>query len=441
MLPSNSARPERQSRIDDRLPTQEEWPDVRHLVLKDVEVVILSGVTDLSDRTLIAIARQCYNIGGLGVSGCTLITDFSLLELATVHPPLRWLHLTGAVGTTDPAVSAIARSCADLVELELADLPLVTAISLREVWDFSRNLQSLNLSRLPQLDEKAFPSAIGPDDGSDSETARGESADDEKPLPHRPVTVVEALPPLILTRQSPHLRILDLSYCPVTDDVIAGIVYHAPKIQNLILAGCTRLTDHALEHVARLGPHLDILVLAHVSSISDVGMMKIARACTSLRCVDLAFCRNLTDLTILELANLQIQRLSVVRVQRLTDMAIYALAEHTRTLERLHMSYCDNITLNAVHFLLKKCPNLIHLSATGVPSFRRKGVRRFSGSPPSGQNHDPAAFRVFDGENVGRLLWFLNKEEKRKREAEAQNVVFKARGDDKMDLDCDTDYR
>ena len=41
---------------------------------------------------------------------------------------------------------------------------------------------------------------------------------------------------------------------------------------------------------------------------------------------------------------------------------------------------------------------------------------------------------MFNGDNVGRLRRFLDKEDKRRRDAEAQNVPFVMRDDDKLDL-------
>jgi len=95
-------------------------------------------------------------------------------------------------------------------------------------------------------------------------------------------------------------------------------------------------------------------------------------------------CRNLTDMSVFELAGLSsLRRLSLVRVHKLTDIAIFALAEHATLLERLHLSYCDRLSLDSVHLLLKKLAQLQHLTATGVPSFKRKGVHRFSDPPPT----------------------------------------------------------
>jgi F-box and leucine-rich repeat protein GRR1 len=110
----------------------------------------------------------------------------------------------------------------------------------------------------------------------------------EKPLPHRPITWLEQLPPLILRHTADNLRVLDLTLCKLTDDAIEGIVTHAPKIQTLMLTGCTSLTDRSLESICRLGDHLDVLMLARVSNITDKAVVKLARSCINLRCIDIA---------------------------------------------------------------------------------------------------------------------------------------------------------
>lgn len=116
----------------------------------------------------------------------------------------------------------------------------------------------------------------------------GPGQDDEKPLPHRPTTWLEQLPPLILRHTAENLRLLDVSFCKITDEAIEGIVSHAPRIQTFILSGCSLLTDKALESISKLYDHLDVLMLAHVSNITDRAVVKLARSCTNLRCVDVA---------------------------------------------------------------------------------------------------------------------------------------------------------
>lgn len=148
-----------------------------------------------------------------------------------------------------------------------------------------------------------------------------------------------------------------------------------------------------------------------------------------------------------ELAGLAgLRRLSLVRVQKLTDLAVFALAEQATQLERLHLSYCDHFSLEAIRELLKKVQNLNYLTLTGVPSMKRKCMQRFSESPPTVcmplrssqppkrlwpdsviQNLGPAqqsAYRVFIGENILLLRRFLDKECKRRHDAEAPNLPF-----------------
>lgn len=95
-------------------------------------------------------------------------------------------------------------------------------------------------------------------------------------------------------------------------------------------------------------------------------------------------CTLLTDMSVFELSALQkLRRIGLVRVNNLTDEAVYALAERHATLERIHLSYCDQISVMAIHFLLQKLPKLTHLSLTGIGAFRKPELQQFCRQPPS----------------------------------------------------------
>ncbi|KAF9534701.1 hypothetical protein CPB83DRAFT_802835 [Crepidotus variabilis] len=441
-------------KIIDRLPTEDEYRRVRHLILQQpnatqagpgvtdeqvalvlpfcphLETVVLTGVPDTTDRTIVLLAENAINLLGLNLSGCAQVTDVGVLEITNKSLPLHWLMLNGVVGLTDPSISAIAKTCSRLVELEVCDMPLLTPVAVRDIWSFSRKLRTLRLCNNPLLSDKAFPSA------SSRESTPDISNPLDKPLPHRPTTWLEQLPPLILRHTADNLRVLDLTSCKITDEAMEGIVSHAPRIQSLNLTRCSLLTDQALESISKLQDHLDVLMLAYVTNITDRGLVHVARSCGNLRCVDVAFCRNLTDMSVFELAGLPgLRRLSLVRVHKLTDIAVFSLAEHATGLERLHLSYCDHLSLDSIHLLLRKLENLQHFTATGIPALRRKGIGRFSEASPANYDSDQkAAFCVFNGENVVRLRRFLDKEDKRRREAEAKNIPYIPRADDKSDL-------
>jgi F-box and leucine-rich repeat protein GRR1 len=84
-----------------------------------------------------------------------------------------------------------------------------------------------------------------------------------------------------------------------------------------------------------------------------------------------------------ELASLPgLRRLHLVRVPKLTDIAVYSLADYGIKLEQLSLSYCDQISLDAVRLLLSKLRDLRYLAAIGIPSLKREGIQQFSEIPP-----------------------------------------------------------
>ncbi|KAH9927270.1 uncharacterized protein B0H18DRAFT_1003809 [Fomitopsis serialis] len=442
----------------DRLPlTQKSCYDVVHLVLTqndddniidddlahilpwcpNLESVCLTSVPDVSDRTVVLLARSALYLRELDISGCTLVTDVAILELANVATELEVVRLNGLSTLTDPSVSALARSLTNLRELELCDLHLLTPLSIRDVWTFSMKLQRLKLANCVHLTDKAFPYVPDVLPARPSSLASLASFPLEEPPwtnGSRPPTWLEALPPLTFSsgHKLAHLRLLDISNCQrLTDAAIIGIVTYAPRIQHLSLSACARLTDISAEAVSTL-QHLHVLAISYVEGLTDNGVVSIVRSCAKLRSVDVSYSACLTDLAILELATLpQLQRLSASGLPRLTDNALLFLAEHAESLQRLHFSQCRRITLDAVHVLLRKLNKLEHFSASGVPALRRAGVERFSDKPSRDyDSQKQGVHRVFTGANIAALRRFLDKEQARRRRAEQENIIFVPRADD-----------
>ena len=407
-------------KVVSRVPGPEELERVRHILFPtgdytditdeeiasvipncvNLEVVQLSGIEDTSDRTIAILAATATKLRGLDLGGCSHITDEGVLELAAKCATLEWIRLSGVPGVTDSAISALVKSCPRLSELELDSCQGLTAMSIRDIWTFTRKLRRLKLTRCKQLTANAFPALV---DENTSVPYWQPTPEDEKDSLAGSTTL---FPPLILPpAYSPdNLRVLDLGYCTkITDGAIAGIVSNATRIQTLIISGCAHLTDRTMDSICTLGENLEVLTMAHVSKISDTGVVRLVRACTRLRSVDVncwssitilkinvdahnnlssTVCSNLGDMAVLELATLpSLRRLSLVQLRKLTDNAVYFLAEHTPTLERLHLSHCDGLSLDSLHHVIRKLPDLVHLSATGIPALTRPGVERFSERP------------------------------------------------------------
>jgi len=119
---------------------------------EQLEGVVLSGVSRITtDRIVVTLARRCMQLHTLDLTGCSQVTDVGILELATKSLPLRSIKLNGVTGLTDPSISALAKTCSKLVELELADLPLLSPISVRDIWSYSRCVWLFITCQTPSL--------------------------------------------------------------------------------------------------------------------------------------------------------------------------------------------------------------------------------------------------------------------------------------------------
>lgn len=364
--------------------------------------VDLTGVVKTTNEAIIALALSARRLQGINLAACGKTSDEGVMALAENCPLLRRVKLSGLATLTDTPVSLLAKRCPLLLEIDLNQCLLITDIAIRDIWTYSTHMREMRVSHCPLLTDSAFPAcsrsdAILPPDAPD-------------PFPCSTPNNVTDLPPLILTRTMEHLRMLDMTACAlVTDDAIEGIISHSPKIRNLVLSKCVLLTDRSVENICRLGRHLHYLHLGHAAKITDRSIRTLARSCTRLRYVDFANCLLLTDMSVFELSALpKLRRVGLVRVSNLTDEAIYSLAERHASLERIHLSYCDQISVMAIHFLLQKLHKLTHLSLTGVPAFRQPELQQFCREPPREFNStQQLSFCVYSGRGVSQLRAFL----------------------------------
>lgn len=128
------------------------------------------------------------------------------------------------------------------------------------------------------------------------------------------------------------------------------------------------------------------------------------------------------------------------QVNNITDQAIHALVDAVTddepTLERVHLSFCDNLSVQAITHLLKHIPGITHLSLTGVSAFRDRQYQAFCRAPPAVSHsttsmacaeirqlsqefnaHQRMAFCVFSGKGVSDLRECLLRQERTERHA------------------------
>ncbi|KGQ02840.1 SCF E3 ubiquitin ligase complex F-box protein grrA [Beauveria bassiana D1-5] len=331
---------------------------------------------------------------GLNISGCDGVSNDSLEVLAKSCKYIKRLKLNDCTQIRDNAVLAFADNCPNILEIDLNQCGHVGNGAVTALMAKGTCLRELRLAFCSLVDDYAFLS----------------------------------LPP---TQMFDHLRILDLTCCTrLTDAGVKKIIDVAPRLRNLVLAKCRLITDHALSYIAKLGKNLHYLHLGHCANITDEGVRTLVTHCNRIRYIDLGCCTNLTDESVKRLAVLpKLKRIGLVKCNSITDESIYTLAEiatrprvrrdanglfiggeyYTSNLERIHLSYCVNLTLKSILKLLNSCPRLSHLSLTGVPAFQGEEFTPFCReAPPEFTHHQRNVFCVFSGNQVSRFRDYLN---------------------------------
>lgn len=346
----------------------------------------VTGLESITDRTMFAVAKNCVRLQGLNITNCKKITDESLEAVARTCRHVKRLKFNGCSQLTDKSIMAFAMNCHHILEIDLHDCRLLEDDSITALISEGPHLRELRLAHCSRITDNAFLRLQ-----------------------------------LDMTFES--LRILDLTDCGELQDAgVQRIVHAAPRLRNLVLAKCRNLTDRAVLAITRLGKNLHYIHLGHCSRITDAGVTQLVKLCNRIRYIDLACCSNLTDNSVQQLATLpKLKRIGLVKCGNITDRSILALAKQKQvghngpatpsSLERVHLSYCTNLTLAGIHALLNNCPRLTHLSLTGVQAFLREDLIVFCReAPPEFNDHQRDVFCVFSGVGVNRLRGYLNAE-------------------------------
>lgn len=240
------------------------------------------------------------------------------------------LKLNECAQVRDNAILAFAENCPNILEIDLHQCNQIGNGPVNALLSKGNSLRELRLANCELIDDHAF-------------------------LSLHPAKSFE------------HLRILDLTSCArLTDAAVQKIIDSAPRLRNLVLAKCRNITDASVFAISRLGKNLHYVHLGHCGQITDEGVKRLVNNCNRIRYIDLGCCTNLTDESVRRLSLLpKLKRIGLVKCSSITDDSVLALAEAafrprvrrdgngvyvggeywTSSLERVHLSYCVNLTL------------------------------------------------------------------------------------------------
>lgn len=257
--------------------------------------------------------------------------------MLTLRHPIQ-LKLNDCEQLQDNAVLAFASNCPNILEIDLHGCRNIGNEPVTALLAKGQSLRELRLANCELIDDGAFL----------------------------------ALPP---GKTYDHLRILDLTCCSrLTDRAVERIVDVAPRLRNLVLAKCSNMTDSAVYAISKLGRNLHYVHLGHCRHITDVGVKRLVHSCNRIRYIDLGCCTLLTDDSVTKLASLpKLKRIGLVKCSNITDASMLALAkanhrsrtrreaggitvsDYHSSLERVHLSYCVNLTIPVRLSALSPC--------------------------------------------------------------------------------------
>ncbi|CAH1419959.1 unnamed protein product [Lactuca virosa] len=170
---------------------------------------------------------------------------------------------------------------------------------------------------------------------------------------------IEILPALLKLE---NLEVLSISrFETVNDSFIKQLVgVRGHNIKELILADCTKLTDKSLKAIAESCPGLCSIDLTNLCRLTDTAIGHLANGCRGIQ--TMKFGRNVfSDEAVaayIEACGQSLKELSLNHVDKVANHTALSLAKHARNLQSLDLSWCRNMTNEAVGLIVDSCLSL-----------------------------------------------------------------------------------
>ncbi|XP_028562781.2 F-box/LRR-repeat protein 14-like [Podarcis muralis] len=309
--------------------------------LPSLRALNMTGCPSVTKRSLAQIGKHLKGLEELVLFGCRHVSDAGLLILSDRLLHLKKLSLDHCNLVTNAGVGHLAgitaRGCLQLECLSLENCDRLSDVALHHV--------AQGLPRLRYLSVR-FCGGIRD----------------------------EALVPLSrLTR----LRTLNLSFCQRITDVgvghLAGITADGClQLEELDLAGCGQLSDHAVRYVTQGLPRLVHLSLRFCGNIGDGALLSMSLL-SRLKSLNLSFCQRISDVGIGHLAGitsrgcLQLEVLDLEECERLTNLTCRYLAQGLSGLRHLKLCCCEKIRDEGLLFLSRMSSlNILEVSYCNI---------------------------------------------------------------------------
>ncbi|XP_013397291.1 uncharacterized protein LOC106164051 [Lingula anatina] len=259
------------------------------------------------DNILLHAAARCQNITHLDLSWCN-INDNGVIAICEASKRLVSMKLNGCQMITDDSIDMLATKHGKSLEtLEVFGCYNVTPMGMEILAEHCKGLKSLNVGQCHRLSDACI------------------------------VQLSESLS---------QIRTLDLrGLKQIKDNCIRKIVRKCPHLNTLVLANCLRITDVALIEVSTYAPNVKWLDASGCRNISNQAIGAVSKNCRGLEHLDVSS-TGITHLSVIMLANNSnetLQKLKISFCQDITESSIVKLVRNCRRLDTLHLYGCKGI--------------------------------------------------------------------------------------------------
>ncbi|KAI9350211.1 hypothetical protein BDR26DRAFT_833377 [Obelidium mucronatum] len=288
----------------------------------------------------------------LNLSGIAEVKNSDIISISSTLSNLKRLWLDNCVNVGDGAIAALALNCPKLAELYISNLPNLTFKSIASILSIPESKSSSNQcssTATPVLNNLRELNMAGCINISAGEMLHP--------------TNYSVLP-------MDNFRSLNLSHNPnLSTSTLSRVLLHLPYIRQLTLMHCSALTDNGLiESIPKLSKSIQLLHLGNCVRITDLAVIAIAKECTKLKYLDLANL-SITDASCEQISKTltRLRRLSIVKCRNISSLSLHHLQRIAPNFQRLHLSYCAQLTLPPLIGLLERSRSLTYLTLTGCP--------------------------------------------------------------------------
>ena len=171
-----------------------------------------------------------------------------------------------------------------------------------------------------------------------------------------------------LTREKLHITSLIIpSSSRVSDLGVVRTLMGRDSLQELNILDCENISDQTLYALGRHCPRVSKVTLAKCSGLTDEGIEVLASKCRDLREVHLDFSNALTDQSLISLGrhSKRLEECTFSENRHITLAGLQALLGGCSELKRLELWHCHQVTDSWIETIIEFAPNLEKLDISG----------------------------------------------------------------------------